>query len=334
MSDLLDIVEAAYSEHADFAGWLGGVANALEPQLGQGWGVGVGHMIGTEVLTYVSAGVPSPNDDPYLQGHGLTSRGESTRLMGQARAMGPIASMLSVVGEPTEESDPMHMREVVLSRGASDAVTVFADTMHDEYLGAVALRREPWRASRSTRGLWRRVSTHLGAGLRLRRQAAAASAVATPNGRIEHAEPNAQQRDSLAAISEAVRSTETARGRMRRQDPEQSLELWKGLVSGRWSLVDHFDSDGRRYILARENAPNPAGAENLTARQRAAVTLRARGHSLKHIGYELGLSVPTISVELREAMRVLGVRSALELGALFARSIDPRPVTADATSKE
>ena len=55
--------------------------------------------------------------------------------------------------------------------------------------------------------------------------------------------------------------------------------------------------------------------------------LRARGHSLKFISYELGLSVPTVSLELREALRVLGVRSVLELGAIFAPASSRNPET-------
>ena len=36
---------------------------------------------------------------------------------------------------------------------------------------------------------------------------------------------------------------------MREEDPEKALELRTAPVRGRWSTVDWFDSDGRRFVL-------------------------------------------------------------------------------------
>jgi hypothetical protein len=41
-----------------------------------------------------------------------------------------------------------------------------------------------------------------------------------------------------------------ARGRMSKRNPERALQLWRALVDGRWSLVDSFETDGRRYVVA------------------------------------------------------------------------------------
>lgn len=333
MSDLLDIVEAAYAKSGDHADWLAGLARAAEPHLQDGWGVCAFHLDAeARVIGQRAAGVPGVEiEDPYTHGERVLESGAAQqRMMRALRDAGPISSVVTTLGEPTADNDPASMREVAYTRGASDVVCLMADTLENEHVGICALRRERWRAPQRASTAWARISAHLGAGLRMRRKAAQdADIVATPTGRIEHAGALAAQPRALEAIRHAVRGSERARGPLRREDVDQALESWQALVSGRWSLVDHFDADGRRYILARENAPNPDGPAQLTPRQRTAVKLRARGHSLKFISYELGLSVPTVSLELREALRVLGVRSVLELGAIFApaSSRNPDPET-------
>jgi DNA-binding CsgD family transcriptional regulator len=322
MSDLLDIVEAAYSESGDHKDWLTGLARAAEPHLKDGWGVSAFHLdADARVLAQCAAGVPTSEvEHAYAQGERLLPSGDAQQQMLRTlRDAGPIASIVTAIGEPTAEHDPALLRTIAQPRGANDVLCVIADTLEHEFIGICSLQRERWVSTERSRSLWSRVSAHVGAGLRMRRKAAPESdIVATPGGRIEHAAAFANQPRALEAIRQAVRSSEQARGSLRHDDIDHALELWQALVSGRWSLVDHFDSDGRRYILARENEPNPDGPQQLTPRQRTAVKLRARGHSLKFISYELGLSVPTVSLELREALRVLGVRSVLELGAIFA----------------
>ena len=98
-----------------------------------------------------------------------------------------------------------------------------------------------------------------------------------------------------------------------------TLSLWRGLVSGRWSLVDHFDSDGKRFILARENPPSLPGATGLTDRQRQILFYVGAGWSNKEVGYALGVAESTVAVHLRNALRALGVRSRAEWIALDNR---------------
>lgn len=98
---------------------------------------------------------------------------------------------------------------------------------------------------------------------------------------------------------------------------EQAAALWQALLAGRWTIVERFDSAERRYLLARESVPDQKGHTELTVRQRAALDLRARGRSLKFIGYELGLAPTTVCMELRRAREKLGVKSDFDLSAVF-----------------
>jgi DNA-binding NarL/FixJ family response regulator len=85
-------------------------------------------------------------------------------------------------------------------------------------------------------------------------------------------------------------------------------------VAGRWTLLDHFDRDGRRYLLAHRNDPDAPDPRALTLRERQVVGYVALGQSNKLIAYELGLSASTVGVLLKTAAAKLGARSRTELG--------------------
>jgi len=90
-------------------------------------------------------------------------------------------------------------------------------------------------------------------------------------------------------------------------------------VARRWSLVDRFDSDGRRFLVARRNEPDVRDPRALSPRERQVAAFAALGHSNKLIAYTLGLSASTIATHLAAAMRKLAVRSRVEL----ARAVLP-----------
>lgn len=102
-------------------------------------------------------------------------------------------------------------------------------------------------------------------------------------------------------------------------DASEALAIWRALAEGQWSLVDHFDLRGRRYLIARPNDSEPRAWDSLTERERAAVALAAMGHTNKLIAYELGLATSTIGMQLSRATRKVGVRSRVELIAAYKR---------------
>jgi DNA-binding NarL/FixJ family response regulator len=84
------------------------------------------------------------------------------------------------------------------------------------------------------------------------------------------------------------------------------------LFSGRWSLVDHFDSDGRRFILARHNAPKVAAPKALPLRQRQVLFHAAAGWSNKEIAYALGVSESTVAAHLMRGLSAMNLPSRSE----------------------
>jgi DNA-binding CsgD family transcriptional regulator len=192
---------------------------------------------------------------------------------------------------------------------------------------------------------WSYMAAHLATAFRVRRQLEGWSpdsrakgmpgveAILDPQGTVAHALEPAQGQPARAALGRAVKALDRARGPLRRRSPEEAIATWQAMVSGRWSLLDHFDSDGRRYVLAHRNDPRVPDARGLTLRERQVVAYAALGHSNKAIGYELGLSTSTVGSHLATARAKLALPSAAALHTRAGGDVgDSSPVGAVADS--
>jgi len=179
-----------------------------------------------------------------------------------------------------------------------------------------------------SRERWAMLAAHVCAGHRLRRAVAALES----NGRTKNPLPHnaeavldpkrfdvtdatgpAKAPGVAARLRDAAIQSNRARGRLRSDDPHKALQIWKALVQGRWSMVDWFDSDGRRFVLAVPNPPNVVDPRGLTERETQVVTYTIFGHSNKLIAYQLGISRARVSLLLSSSMRKLGVRTPAQL---------------------
>jgi DNA-binding CsgD family transcriptional regulator len=172
---------------------------------------------------------------------------------------------------------------------------------------------------------WGRVAAHVAAANRLRRRSTArradspdtAEAILTPGGKLEHATEPAQSSEARTELAAGATALDRARGPMRHRDPDRAVAEWRGLIAARWSLTDHVESDGRRYLLARRNDASAGGASALTERERQAVGYASLGHHNKLIAYEMGVSPATVAVLLQQAAQKLGVETRDELIAAY-----------------
>jgi DNA-binding CsgD family transcriptional regulator len=165
--------------------------------------------------------------------------------------------------------------------------------------------------------LWHRLAAHISAGNRLRSTLEGlasnsadvlngAEAVLAPNGKVEHAKGLAEPRSAREALRDALVRIDAARSES--NDARRSVELWRGLVAGRWSLVEHFERDGKRYYLAHKNDPQLVEDRALTRRERLVLGYAELGHSNKLISYALGLASSTVSTLLARARRKVGIQ--------------------------
>jgi DNA-binding NarL/FixJ family response regulator len=166
------------------------------------------------------------------------------------------------------------------------------------------------------------VTRHLTAAYRIQRSLGASEApqrieaVLDANCRVCHAETYAQSAPHRDLLERAAKKLQRLRTRAHRQDV-QALSEWDVLVAGRWTLVDHFERNGQKYILAVENAGEQAGLGLLTERERDVVQRAAKGIENKAIADELGISHSTVRVLMARAVCKLGLKTRAELVEKF-----------------
>jgi DNA-binding CsgD family transcriptional regulator len=130
---------------------------------------------------------------------------------------------------------------------------------------------------------------------------------------VEHADGPAKEAANQAAIVRAVRSMDAARSRKRGQDPREGIKQWKSVVAERWTMLDHFEIGGKRFVLAMENRPKPPSFGLLSPREHQVLSRALLGKQNKEIAVALGLAPSTVRVLLARAAAKVGARSRAEL---------------------
>jgi DNA-binding CsgD family transcriptional regulator len=334
--DMLSIVEAAYCLDGSSQTWMGRLLAAAEQSIGSGLG-GFACAIeakpnGTLSFDRGSAAVvhqaPETIDAIF---EGLTE-GPPGLLSAYIKGGGGTARCIM-----TSEIDPqrkLKYRDRLARTGVDDGVNLGCLDLDDRgFLLSVGVPAGP-AIDAATRADLQRVATHILAALRLRSRLGAQSperpmarglaepggAVLFPDGEVAHADGDAALAKARVALRTAVRDITRARTTAR-ADTRHALGLWKGLVSARWTLVDHFERDGTRYVVARENTPPAKRLATLSPTELSVVTYAARGATTKEIAYTLGISDTTVRVLLMRAARRCGVRDREALLALARTSL-------------
>lgn len=325
---MVDLVSVAYRMDLELSSWVGTLMHTARPLLDRGLGLMAwscrvsadGHTFTSPIAR--TEGITDAVIAACVENSNSLSGGEVAAAHTNQLALDTASrSMESFFGAPFEEWPKFDAARAV---GLADCLAAKGfDPAGFGFMLAAPLpvvERVPVGDERG----WAKVMAHVVAGARLRAGLPLpedGEAVLDPAGRVVHAEGEARSRSARGALRHAT--MEIDRARSVRTDPERALSIWKGLVAGRWSLVDRFDSDGRRYVIARRNDPEVDGPTALTARERQVLAYAAQGHSNDHIAYALGLSPSTISTHLSRAMRRLGIRQIADLAALFAPPREP-----------
>jgi DNA-binding NarL/FixJ family response regulator len=187
------------------------------------------------------------------------------------------------------------------------------------------LLREQRSPTSLERKRWPCLAAHLGAGLRLRAaakrldlDAEPVEAVLDSCGKVHDARLQATSPSARESLRRAVCRIERARTAQERSDPDAAMESWQGLVDGRWSLVDRFDTDGKRFVVAVRNDPAHPDPRGLTMREREVAEFVGLGRSTKEVSYTLGVSLSAVTNLTATAQAKLGLCSRAELAAFFA----------------
>jgi DNA-binding CsgD family transcriptional regulator len=302
-------IEAMYAIGLDEEAWLSGIVDALRP----GLDAGLGAMAWRYDVRVPEAPVFAP-----MVAKGGPEWITSGPQLGQQMHGGRFSEML-YLGPPAVASGRAIMAELM---GRTDAFDhTFVDLPIRDFFAlrssptqAVGIlvgagSTKPLRLGPTARARWLRFAAHLGASFRLREGLRREVAVLRGDGRVEHAEGEAKEDRSVRQVLRAAaQRMDRARGRLRRRDAWSAVSIWQALVDGRWSLVDRFDSDGRRYLIAMRNAAPSAALRALSPREAQVVALASRGLSSKLVGYHLGITESTAGTMLARALRKLGAK--------------------------
>ena len=333
-NDLLDVVDAAYKVDLPDPEWLRELAEAARPHLDQGFGIAAFEYYkpeGAQPLVAQRFNLGIPGELEAIYSTVFATMDPAIRL--RPFRLGPCITGSELMGMRDQFRDEPHMKKFVQRFGMYDSTWITAAEPSGRGVGFHAGRPKVGWASPAEKKRWGRVAAHLSTAVRLRHalRTRAAShdseigeAVLDPKGRVHDASGAAHTPAARELLRRAVLALEDARG-VRDTDPDASLEARKALVGARWSLLDRVELDGKRYIVARENAPGAPGPEALSARERQVLGFAKLGHHNKLIAYELGIASSTVRVLLARAAAKLGVRSRRDLLRAFDDGWGPPP---------
>ncbi|HEX3777624.1 MAG TPA: LuxR C-terminal-related transcriptional regulator [Polyangiaceae bacterium] len=178
--------------------------------------------------------------------------------------------------------------------------------------------------------VYKRLANHLAAAFRLRRRLGVAQvdgaidlkpvqriddaeAILDERGKFVHATGAAAGKLAQERIKSSMSAIDAQRNETTRNAGRSALDHWHPLTGARWTLVDSFQENGRRYLVARENQAHGGGFDALTDRERQIVLHAALGFSNKEIAYTLGISDTTVRVLIARAAGRLGLKSRRQL---------------------
>lgn len=338
----IEIVEQAYAPAGSDEEWLRGIGETAARVLGTGLPVEAsihrprpGDVFGAVARVFT-------RDDPTLAAMFLDIYAAASAVISEEQLLFErLRSLCQTSSMWVRESGlPMSVQRDTFATlreryGVADALDLqAADPSGQTVLLAIMLPEETALHPRTRQALLR-VTTHLSTALRLRRTLEAANttlsdasaamadaeAILEQNGKVVDATGKAKSANARERLRDAAMAIDRARGRLARERPEEAMELWRGLVAGRWSVIEVTDSDARRYWVARRNEPAIAEDRRLTRREGQVVGMAALGLSDDMVAYSLGLAEATIRTHLRRGMKKLGVRQRKELIALHAALI-------------
>jgi len=230
-----------------------------------------------------------------------------------------IRTRLKSIGTSLEEF-PL-LEGMITDAGADDIWAVSTVNPDARTLTFAIPLRKRYAPPRLETEFWGKIGTHIAAGHRLRRRLTAApaetqaTAVLGPDGSaLELSEEALPLRDTLRRT---VRALDRAKARDFRTGSSETVDLWKGLLAGEWSLLDKVDTDGKRYVLAIRNDPDARAPHSLSRREAQVATYIAQGRSHKSVSYELGIAMSTVGTHLRNALNKLGLSSHAELSWVY-----------------
>jgi DNA-binding CsgD family transcriptional regulator len=323
LSRILDCLEAAYRLDLDGGAYVQNLAEAAAPVLDRGLGIlaytydardpsrpAIDHFatskqfdpswLGRFYEAVEDAGHAGPPQPTGFHAWAHMTCGQASAVAG----MRPFLPLFAHIG------------------GSRDTFAVNAIDASGRGLWIGAPLRTTRKVSPEQVELFTRFAAHLASATRVRRIAGTskpkAAAVLSPDGALLHAEADKAVVGERESLRRATIAFDRARTKKMRSDVDAATRQWRPLVVSRWALLDDFDTDGRRFVVAVENSPpTRPPRRDLSEREHQVMTQAHLGHSDKVIAYELGLAYSTVRVLMHRAMTKLGASTRRDALARF-----------------
>lgn len=318
---LVDVVEKAYSLEGPDDRWLDAVLEAAHLDFDLGFGTyAFPCRIVDERLELGGAFAHRELSPSYLSLVAKINEDvppEATRTLARVHAV--CASHEKFFG--SEHPSVSRFKELANPAGFVDAMSLFVQDSEGNGVNMTAPSAATIEIHPRVSAMWRRVGTHIVAGLRLRRRLSAHAlrrdALLDDRGKLQDLDAALHDdTDGRRTLIGAATQIDRARSSKGRRDPERALDLWQGLVAGRWSLVDHWEKGGRRYIAAYQNTPEVADPRALSLQERSIVRSLWLGASNKEIAFNLGVPFASVATSVRRILKKLRCRRREDLVAL------------------
>lgn len=328
MSNALRVAHAAYIlDHTDEA-WLKLLTETIGPLVDRGRGMVAFRWHRTSAGTIepqemaMSGGMPG---DEHMLRTLLANLDERRSYLAYGapyiyRSLSEIAQDHPVISDLSEDSD---MVRHASPREVLDFDMLRVDLTDSQGWMFSTLRTEAGAIAKNRRELWEMVGVHIAAGARLRRTLdsldldTSAAVFDKTSGDLEVRDDALKGNGRRRRLLELIEARKYA-DQIATDDPLESMQLWQGLINGRWSLLDIVDSDGRAFTVLRENPLKVRSRIALSKRERQVAYLVGRGHHIKLVAYKLGISPSTVRTQLSSALQKLNLTDRSGLCRLVA----------------
>jgi DNA-binding CsgD family transcriptional regulator len=329
-ADVIRPLDAAFAiDDADDTAWIARVSAALDPlfDLGLGtfsWRVRKGTSMPIEFDTMVRIEAPQPFID-CMQALHLEAAPEDYEIA-YPRKQG-VYSLATLYGPQSFFSSPL-LRRWVHERGIVDPGALQIP-LGERRLVVGGFLREVAAFPNLTRRFGDQLARRISHAFRLRQalksRRLVPSAILTPDARVVHAEGAGSLPEARARLRQAVVARERARSSLRQRNPLLAFEMFRALVDGRFTIVDRFERDGRRFLVAYENPPAIAALRALTSREREILRRAVAGDPIKRIAIDLEIVPAAAAAYLANAREKTGLRSRQEMARWFHRQASSAP---------
>ena len=320
-------VEAAYDLKPDDDGWFPKLLDASLPLLDHGLGVGGLVAVKSPLpgLPTIEAMHVAVGPEDLVARHYAATRSQPVGRTHEQTQSGPF-----IMSKVTAQHPEMRETWKTYFPGAEDCIGYMTVDTDGRGIHILAPTPQLVKLTESERALWEMIAAHVASGVRLRNALRdyraeqvtehaglphGAEAIINPTDfNVLHATEGVTRDNTIQLLRDAAVRVDKARVNGRDDDrTEDALAEWWALFEGRWSIVDWFDTDDRRYVLALPNPPKVPNPRGLSRSERQVVAFAALGDSHKLIAYRLGLSRPHVSNLLASAMRKLSVKTQAQL---------------------